>query len=70
MLFDDGIDSGEAQPGALADRLGSKERFEDSGFGGFIHTAPGISNGEADKIAGTPMRLCDSLASRDAFFGC
>src|SRR5436309_2009684 len=51
VLFDDAIDSGEAQTSTFADFLCGKERFKDAFEGFGIHTAAGIANRKADEPA-------------------
>jgi hypothetical protein len=48
MLDDDAVHQGEAKAGALADRLGGKERLEDAGQRLRIDAAAGIADGEAN----------------------
>src|ERR1035437_3308620 len=55
MLFDDAVDGGQAEAGALAHFLGGEERFKNALERAVIHAAAGVGHGQHDKLAGPEL---------------
>lgn len=64
VAFDDAEDDRQAEAGTLFVLLVGEEGFEDFLLGGFIHTVPGVGNGQQHIGAGGE----DSAGAADALF--
>src|ERR1035438_6458806 len=63
-LFDNAVNGGESEAGAVADFLGGEEGLEDMALGFFVHALTGVAEGEADvlsvrQVPGEPRAAID-----------
>ena len=55
MLFDDAVNGGESQTGALAKFLRGKERLEEAAQGHIVHAQSAVGDGERDESSGPSL---------------